>query len=145
MSIANDSDSVAQLAAGLASRFPDEVVTQALVRDVDLGALGLASGGTLALITLDNGKDHTRPSTFGPGGLTALNAALDVVAARAAVGEIAAVGVTGKPFIFAVGADLSGVPAIGSREAALAIGQLGHGVFRRLGGLPVPSFAFVNG
>jgi len=144
-SIQNDSAHVASLAAGLASGFPDEVVTQALVRDVDLGGLGLASGGTLALITLDNGKDHTRPSTFGPGGLAALNAAIDAVAARAAAGEIAAVGVTGKPFIFAVGADLSGVPAIDNREAALAIGRLGHAVFRRLGELPVPSFAFVNG
>jgi 3-hydroxyacyl-CoA dehydrogenase/enoyl-CoA hydratase/carnithine racemase len=118
---------------------PDEVVTQAHVRDVDLGT------GTLALITLDNGKDHTRPSTFGARGLMSLNAAVDAVAARAAAGEIAAVGVTGKPFIFAVGADLSGVPAIDSAEKALAIGRLGHGVFRRLGELPVPSFAFING
>jgi 3-hydroxyacyl-CoA dehydrogenase/enoyl-CoA hydratase/carnithine racemase len=118
---------------------PDEVVTQAHVRDVDLGT------GTLALITLDNGKDHTRPSTFGVRGLMSLNAAVDTVAARAAAGEIAAVGVTGKPFIFAVGADLSGVPAIDSAGKALAIGRLGHGVFRRLGELPVPSFAFING
>jgi 3-hydroxyacyl-CoA dehydrogenase/enoyl-CoA hydratase/carnithine racemase len=118
---------------------PDEVVTQAHVRDVDLGT------GTLALITLDNGKDHTRPSTFGARGLMSLNAAVDAVAARAAAGEIAAVGVTGKPFIFAVGADLSGVPAIDSAEKALAIGRLGHGVFRRLGELPVTSFAFING
>jgi 3-hydroxyacyl-CoA dehydrogenase/enoyl-CoA hydratase/carnithine racemase len=118
---------------------PDEVVTQAHVRDVDLGA------GTLALITLDNGQDHTRPSTFGARGLMSLNAALDSVAARAAAGEVAAVAVTGKPFIFAVGADLSGVPAIDSRDKALAIGRLGHGVFRRLGELPVPSFAFING
>jgi 3-hydroxyacyl-CoA dehydrogenase/enoyl-CoA hydratase/carnithine racemase len=125
---------------------PDEVVTQALVRDIDLGtAADGAPAGTLALITLDNGKDHTRPSTFGARGLMALNAALDAVAARAAAGEIAAVGVTGKPFIFAVGADLSGVPAIDSPDKALAIGRLGHGVFRRLGELPVPSFAFING
>ena len=137
------SEVLTELAAELAVGFPDEVVTQAFVRDVDLSALGVA--GTLALITLDNGKDHTRPSTFGPGGLAALDAALDLVAPRAAAGEIVAVGVIGKPFIFAVGADLSGVPAIDSREAALAIGRLGHGVFRRLGELPVPSFAFVNG
>lgn len=135
--------SLADLAGLLSAGFPDEVVTQAIVRDVDLRPLGF--DGVLALITLDNGKDHTRPSTFGPAGLLSLNAALDTVAARAAAGEIAAVGVTGKPFIFAVGADLGGVPAIDSHEAALAIGRLGHGVFRRLGELPVPSFAFVNG
>ena len=64
--------------------------------------------GILALITLDNGHDHTKPNTFGPRGLLSLNAALDEIAPRAAAGEIAAVGVTGKPFILAVGADLDG-------------------------------------
>ena len=54
-------------------------------------------------------------------------------------------GVTGKPFIFAVGADLTGAALIGSRDEALAIARLGHAVFRRLGELGVPSFAFVNG
>ena len=67
---------------------------------------GLA--GELALITLDNGHDHTRPSTFGPGGLASLDAALDEIAAHSPAP--AAIAVTGKPFIFAVGADLSGVP-----------------------------------
>jgi len=129
--------------------FPGEVVTRAIVRDVDLGAVG-----TLALITLDNGHDHTKPSTFGPQGLLSLNAALDAVAARAAAGEIAAVGVTGKPFILAAGADLDGAgaaitapgidPAV-ARERATGIGALGHAVFRRLGELPVPSFCFING
>jgi len=125
----------------LTSLFPEEVVTRALVRDVEL-----PSGvGLMALITLDNGRDHTRPSTFGPAGLLSLNDALDAVAARAERGDIVAVGVTGKPFIFAVGADLSGAPLIAARDEALAIGRLGHAVFRRLGELSVPSFAFVNG
>ena len=125
--------------------FPGEVVTRAFVRDVDLPY----GAGTMALITLDNGRDHTRPNTFGPAGLISLRDALEEVAARAMpeAGEqrIAAVGVTGKPFIFSVGADLTGAPLIGSREEALAIGRLGHAVFRRLGELGVPSFAFVNG
>lgn len=118
--------------------FPDEVVTRALVRDVELPG----AAGTLALITLDNGHDYTKPSTFGPAGLFELNAALDAVAAR---DDIVAVGITGKPFIFAVGADLKGVEAIDTRDKAKGIAQLGHAVFRRLGELPVPSFAFVNG
>jgi 3-hydroxyacyl-CoA dehydrogenase/enoyl-CoA hydratase/carnithine racemase len=125
----------------LTSLFPGEVVTRALVRDVDLPS----GAGVMALITLDNGHDHTRPSTFGPAGLVSLRDALDAVAARVSRGEVAAVGVTGKPFIFAVGADLSGAALIGSRDEALAIGRLGHAVFRRLGELGVPSFAFVNG
>ncbi|MEI2641326.1 MAG: hypothetical protein V9G10_03080 [Candidatus Nanopelagicales bacterium] len=29
--------------------------------------------GTAAIITLDNGFDHTKPNTFGPGGLLELN------------------------------------------------------------------------
>ena len=96
----------------------------------------------MALITLDNGHDHTRPNTFGPAGLPSLREALDAVAARAGRGDIAAVGVAGKPFIFAAGADLTGAALIGSRDEALAIAQLGRAVFRRLGELGVPSFAF---
>jgi 3-hydroxyacyl-CoA dehydrogenase/enoyl-CoA hydratase/carnithine racemase len=129
--------------------FPSEVVTRAIVRDVDLGPAGV-----LALITLDNGHDHTKPNTFGPQGLLSLNAALDAVEARAAAGEIAAAGVTGKPFILAAGADLDGAAAAitaagtdpaDARQRALGIASLGHAVFRRLGELPVPSFAFING
>src|ERR1700733_8801845 len=123
----------------ITSLFPEEVVTRALVRDVELPY----GAGTMALITLDNGHDHTRPSTFGPAGLISLREALDSVAARTSpeAGErrITAVGVTGKPFIFAVGADLTGAALIGSRKEALAIGRLGHSVFRRLGELDVPS------
>src|SRR3989440_6386083 len=122
----------------LPSPCADAVVARALVRDVDLPG----GAGTMALITLDNGRDHTRPSTFGPAGLLALGDALDAVAART---DITAVGVTGKPFIFGVGADLSGAPLIAARDEALAIARLGHAVFRRLGELSVPSFAFVNG
>ena len=55
----------------LTSLFPEEVVTRALVRDVELPD----GAGPMALITLDNGLDHTRPSTFGPAGLLALGVA----------------------------------------------------------------------
>ena len=65
---------------------------------------GLA--GEFALITIDNGHDHTKPCTFGLRGLASLDAALDEIAAHTPAP--AAIGVTGTPFIFAVGADLSG-------------------------------------
>jgi 3-hydroxyacyl-CoA dehydrogenase/enoyl-CoA hydratase/carnithine racemase len=120
------------------AQFPDEVVTHALIRNIDLPY----GAGTLALITLDNGHDHTKPSTFGPAGLLELRDAIESVAAR---DDIAAVGVTGKPFIFAVGADLKGVGLLHERDQALGIARLGHAVFRRLGELSVPAFAFVNG
>src|SRR6202012_5462077 len=71
-----------------------------------------------------------------------LNKVLDQVARRTA---LPAVGVTGKPFIFAVGADLKGVAVIRDHAHAKIIGQLGHAGFRRLGELDVPSFALVTG
>ena len=76
--------------------FPDEVVTRSRVRVFDLPR----GAGRMALITVDNDRDHTRPTTFGPQGLASLDAALDEVAA---MDGLSAVGVTGKPFIFAVG------------------------------------------
>nr|WP_237506834.1 3-hydroxyacyl-CoA dehydrogenase NAD-binding domain-containing protein [Streptomyces sp. SID8380] len=123
-----------------AALFPDEVVTQAHVRHLDL-----PGAGRFALITLDNGLDHTKPTTFGPASLANLSAAIDQVEHEAANGEIVGVGITGKPFIFAVGADLKGVGLLERREDALAIGHGGHEVFKRLSGLAVPTFAYYNG
>ncbi|HTJ71166.1 MAG TPA: 3-hydroxyacyl-CoA dehydrogenase NAD-binding domain-containing protein [Actinospica sp.] len=121
--------------------FPDEVVTQAPVHLLDLPG----GAGKFALITLDNGFDHTKPTTFGPRGLVNIDVALDEVAKLAQDGEIVAAGVTGKPFIFAVGADLKGIAGADSKEIAKATGKQGHDTFRRLGELPVPTFAFING
>lgn len=118
--------------------FSDEVVTKANSRDVQLPY----GAGTAVLITLDNGHDHTKPNTFGPGGLLSLDEQIEAAKARK---DIVAVAITGKPFIFAVGADLTGVPRIETHEQALAIGKLGHDVFRKLGELDVPTFALVNG
>ena len=146
------------------SLLPDEVVTRSLVRDVVLPSADprrpAASPGVLALVTLDNGRDHTRPTTLGPAGLAGLDEVFSNLTRRAAAGEIVAVGVTGKPFFFCAGADLSmaasGAAAPGSgagagadpesaRATAVQIGRYGHEVLRRLGELGVPSFAFVNG
>ncbi|RBM20696.1 3-hydroxyacyl-CoA dehydrogenase NAD-binding domain-containing protein [Streptomyces sp. PT12] len=133
--------SAAELLKGAAERFPSEVVTEARVRHLDLPD----DGGRFALITLDNGFDHTKPTTFGPRSLAHLDEAIDQVAAEADRGEIVGVGLTGKPFVFAVGADLKGVEVIRERDEALAIGAGGHDVFRRLAGLAVPTFTFYNG
>lgn len=130
-----------ELLARAEAATPDEVVTRALARDVVLPG----GPGTLVLITLDNGLDHTRPTTFGLRGLQSLRQALETVRTRAAAGEIVAVAVTGKPFFLAAGADLNLMKGEASREQALMVARLGHDVFRMLGELPVPSFAFVNG
>ncbi|GAA1057116.1 3-hydroxyacyl-CoA dehydrogenase [Agromyces luteolus] len=124
----------------LAGMFDDEVVTHSYVRDIPL-----SEGRTLALVTLDNGRDHTRPNTLGPNTLLEYAAALDGLTARAAAGEIHAVAVTGKPFILAAGADLSKVSQLPNREAGLRIAQLGHHALGKLATVGVPSFAFVNG
>jgi len=118
---------------------PEEVVTNAVVRDVDLTPFG--HKGTLALITIDNGLDHTRPNTLGPASLASIDAAIT----EALTHKPAAIAITGKPFIFAAGADLSALSFLTDRKQALAIGKLGHDVFRRLGEINVPTFAFING
>lgn len=120
----------------------DEVVTEARVRDIEL-----PSGRTIALITLDNGRDYRRPNTLGPHTMVALGKTLDELAARARRGEIDAVAITGKRFNFAAGADLSLVGKVPSREAAMEMAKLGHEVLGKLDKdvLGVPSFTFYNG
>lgn len=126
------------MAAADTTAFPGEVVTRALVRFVDL-PLG---AGKAALITLDNGHDHTKPNTLGPASLLELDRALDAAYSEPAV---VAVCLTGKPFILAAGADLNGVALVTERGQGVEIARLGHRVFARLGDGPVPTFAFVNG
>ena len=97
--------------------------------------------GRLALLSMDNGRDHRRPNTFGEGALHSLDRALDEVEEA---GDARGLLLTGKPFIFAVGADLeqfSGAGADFAREA----GALGHRVFGRLRDLPIVTLAAING
>ncbi len=131
-----------------ALEYPGEVVTQAHVRYVTLPDVA----GPIALITLDNGLDHTRPSTFGPAGLRNLLAAMDEIETHAPA--VAAIAITGKPFVFSVGADLSFRASFTDpqavRPAIHAFSELGHAAMRRIGagrlhGRKVPTFALVNG
>ncbi|MBA8825704.1 3-hydroxyacyl-CoA dehydrogenase/enoyl-CoA hydratase/carnithine racemase [Saccharopolyspora lacisalsi] len=120
-----------------AAVFPNEVVTRAFTRLIEVPGVD----GRIALVTVDNGHDHTRPSTFGPAGLASLDAALD----EAFAAEPTAITVTGKPFVFAVGADLDGIGEIREREQAHHVARAGHEVFRRLTESTIPTFALVNG
>ena len=117
-----------------------EVVTHSYVRDIRL-----ASGKNLALITLDNDRDHTRPSTLGPLTLLELRDVLIAQSARAKDGSIDAVAVTGKPYFLAAGADLSKIGDIPSVDVAKQLAQLGHDALGRLHDLGVPTFVFING
>jgi 3-hydroxyacyl-CoA dehydrogenase/enoyl-CoA hydratase/carnithine racemase len=119
---------------------PDEVITHSYVRDVRT-----ASGKTIALVTLDNDRDHTRPSTLGPATLLELSGVLDALKGRASKKEIDGVAVTGKQFIFAAGADLSKVEQIPDRDTGVLMAKLGHETLGKLSELGVPSFVFYNG
>jgi len=125
----------------LAALFPDEVVTHSYVQDIQLPG----GVGTFALITLDNGLDHSKPTTLGPNTLVELGRVLDGLKERASRGEIVGVGVTGKPYFLVAGADLSAVKTLKEREHGLWMAQLGHAVYATLADLGVPSFAFING
>ena len=118
---------------------PEEVVTNAILREVSLELFGAT--GKLALITLDNGMDHNRPNTFGASSLASLQSAIETAEKSDAV----AIAITGKPFIFAAGADLSALSFLKDKSQALAIGKLGHDVFRKLAESKKPTFAFING
>jgi enoyl-CoA hydratase/carnithine racemase len=117
--------------------FDGEVVTEAKLQYVDVPRLG-----TVALVTLDNGFDHTKPNTFGPAGLRRIAATLDEIDAR---DDVKAIAITGKPFIFAVGADIIGMRQVTDRSQAVEVSRYAHSVFRRLHDSQVPTFAFVNG
>ncbi|GAA5121515.1 3-hydroxyacyl-CoA dehydrogenase NAD-binding domain-containing protein [Alloalcanivorax gelatiniphagus] len=132
MSTPHDS-SIVERARGIVS--DAERVTRAHLRRVAL------PGVTFGLITLDNGEDHTKPNTFGPASLLALDAAIDEALADDTVDAIA---VTGKPFILAAGADLTSIQG-GGPDAVRIVAELGHAVFRKLGEGGKPSFGLVNG
>ena len=131
-------DELERLIAAASASSEGEVVTQALSRDIKLPH----TAGTAVLITLDNGRDHTRPNTLAAQGLAQLNRALDTALAR---DDIVAIALTGKPFILAAGADLSAFAKIVNRDQALAIARIGHAVFDKLHTSQVPTFAFING
>ncbi|MDP9796938.1 3-hydroxyacyl-CoA dehydrogenase/enoyl-CoA hydratase/carnithine racemase [Catenuloplanes nepalensis] len=117
--------------------FPTEVVTKSLLRLIRVPGVDRQ----VALITLDNGFDHKKPNTFGPGGLASLSEAIDAALAA----EPAFIAITGKPYVFCVGADLTGVPLLENHAQALELGRLGHRVFARLRDSTIPTFAFING
>jgi len=118
----------------------DEIITHSYVRDVKL-----ASGKTLALITLDNGQDHTRPNTLGPHTLLEFSGKLDELKQRAKDKEIHGVAVTGKPYYLAAGVDLTKVQGLQDRHSGRLIGEMGHWALDKLSDLGVPSFVFING
>jgi 3-hydroxyacyl-CoA dehydrogenase/enoyl-CoA hydratase/carnithine racemase len=100
----------------------------------------LARVGDVALVTIDNGEDWTKPTFFGEDALRSLERALDELES----GDYRAAVITGKPFFFAAGADITEFPNI-TPERAVAGARAGHELFGRLRGLPFPTVAAING
>ena len=96
--------------------------------------------GPVALVTIDNGADWRKPNTFGPEALLSLSGVLDRLRTRDWRGLV----LTGKPLVFAAGADITQFPGI-TPERAREGGKAGHELFGRLRELPFPTLAAVNG
>ncbi|MGH3078007.1 MAG: 3-hydroxyacyl-CoA dehydrogenase NAD-binding domain-containing protein [Gaiellaceae bacterium] len=98
------------------------------------------AAGPVALVTMDNGEDWQRPNTFGEEALRSLEEVLGRLRARDWRGLL----LTGKPFVFAVGADMGEFGEI-TPERARVGGQAGHELFGRLRDLPFVTVAAING
>jgi 3-hydroxyacyl-CoA dehydrogenase/enoyl-CoA hydratase/carnithine racemase len=100
----------------------------------------LTRAGDVALVTIDNGEDWTKPTFFGEQALQSLDRALDELER----GDYRAALITGKPFFFAAGADITEFPNI-TPERASEGARAGHELFGRLRALPFPTVAAING
>ncbi len=100
----------------------------------------VARVGDVALVTIDNGEDWTKPTFFGEAALASCERALNQLEA----GDFRAAVITGKPFFFAAGADITEFPNI-TRERAVEGARAGHELFGRLRALPFPTVAAING
>jgi 3-hydroxyacyl-CoA dehydrogenase/enoyl-CoA hydratase/carnithine racemase len=97
--------------------------------------------GPVALVTMDNGADWTKPTVLGR---SAFESAERVIGELEA-GDWIAMVLTGKPFVFCAGADIDEFPKISSREEAVEGSRAGHDLFGRIRALPFPTVAAVNG
>jgi 3-hydroxyacyl-CoA dehydrogenase/enoyl-CoA hydratase/carnithine racemase len=97
--------------------------------------------GPIALVTVDNGEDHTKPTTLGRSAFASAVAVLEALES----GDWAAMVLTGKPFVFCVGADIDEFAHIRSAEQAAEGSRAGHDLFARIRALPFPTVAAING
>ncbi|HWG54984.1 MAG TPA: enoyl-CoA hydratase/isomerase family protein, partial [Gaiellaceae bacterium] len=97
--------------------------------------------GRVALVTIDNGEDWTKPTTFGRAAFESLWRALERLESEEWAGML----LTGKPFVFAAGADITEFPKAVSPELAREGSKAGHDAFARIAALPYPTLAAWNG
>ena len=94
----------------------------------------------LALVTIDNGADHTKPTVFGRSAFESLERVLGELED----GDWAALVITGKPYFFSAGADLDEFSLGGAAELAREGSKTGHELFGRIRALPYPTVAAIN-
>ena len=97
--------------------------------------------GPIALVTMDNGEDWQKPNVFGRSALASLGALLPRLQTTSWRGLV----LTGKPFVFAAGADLTEFPQLTTPELARSAATAGHGAFAAIRALPFPTLAAING
>ena len=98
--------------------------------------------GQIALVTIDNGEDFHKPTTLGRSAFESAVRLIDELES----GDWAAMVLTGKPFVFCVGADIDDFTKVRSPETALEGTRAGHELFGRIRALPFPTVAAaVNG
>jgi 3-hydroxyacyl-CoA dehydrogenase/enoyl-CoA hydratase/carnithine racemase len=96
--------------------------------------------GPIALVTIDNGEDYTKPTSLGRSALESLTRVLDELEN----GDWGGLVVTGKPFVFCAGADIKEFHGIDPETARLG-SRTGHELFARIAALPYPTLAAING
>jgi 3-hydroxyacyl-CoA dehydrogenase/enoyl-CoA hydratase/carnithine racemase len=96
--------------------------------------------GPVALVTIDNGEDWQKPNTYGEVALRSLEETLARLRTRDWRGML----LTGKPFVFAAGADIGEFGEITPERARLG-GESGHELFGRIRDLPFLTLAAING
>jgi 3-hydroxyacyl-CoA dehydrogenase/enoyl-CoA hydratase/carnithine racemase len=95
----------------------------------------------LALVTIDNGADHTKPTVFGRSAFESLERILGELE----TGDWAALVITGKPYFFSAGADLEEFSLRADPDRAREGSQTGHELFERIRNLAYPTVAAING
>ena len=98
----------------------------------------LNAAGRIALVTIDDGEDYTRPTTLGR---SAFESAVHVLE-ELERGDWEAAVFTGKPFVFCVGADIDEFGKVEDPREGI---RAGHGLFNRIRELPFPTVAAING
>ena len=96
---------------------------------------------SLALVTIDNGADHTKPTVFGRSAFESLGRILGELEGA----DWAALVITGKPYFFSAGADLEEFSMRADPDQAREGSRTGHELFGRIRNLPYPTLAAING